>query len=531
MRTNSTKGYRLIFYALMVLISFFDAAIFLSMRSIWFYIGKTIGTGLPGAFSVFIFSVVSFLYSLILFIKYLKKPKGNFKGFRLINIILPLLLITAFSAIDIYIYSQLGNSYNIVLTSLIEALPWFLLISAILFFIIYYPDLSISRIKAFKYISAAIAVIAILIYLSNFGDVKITSGPVIQIVDDSKLSVVWTTDKNSTAYVEYGPDENSLKKATNSHYGLIDANTTVHKVILPFDEQNEFIYRVGSTKINHYFQNSIEYGNTAISDFRKFKDYRKNKKITFYVLNDIHENVNLYKEFLADKDFDFVVLNGDIVNSIDNRQVIINKILKPISENTNGTKPYYLVRGNHETRGASARELPQFLSLPQDNFYYTFHAGLIYGILLDSAEDKLDSHEEYSGLADFEKYLDAETKWLQALSQSEDYRNAKYKIAFVHIPLDDFDDQEGLSYLRIYQQKWRELLNNMEIDAVFSGHAHSAKLIKQDGVEFAFDTFIGGGDSMNQKEFTAIKAEVTEESMKIYYVNTSGEILQEYEIF
>lgn len=55
------------------------------------------------------------------------------------------------------------------------------------------------------------------------------------------------------------------------------------------------------------------------------------------------------------------------------------------------------------------RDLPDYISLPQDNFYYTFRAGPIFAVVLDSAEDKPDSHEEYAGLADFEKYLGTET--------------------------------------------------------------------------------------------------------------------------
>jgi predicted phosphodiesterase len=302
-------------------------------------------------------------------------------------------------------------------------------------------------------------------------------------------------------------------------------------VILPVSGQGEFIYRVGSTKINHYFQNSVEYGNTVTSSFKRYKDYRLNKEITFYVVNDIHDNTGLLKKLLNRKDYDFIVLNGDIKNSDDSRQVIENKILKPVSECTDGTKPFYLVRGNHETRGASARDLPDYLSLPDGNFYYTFQAGPVYAIVLDSAEDKPDSHEEYSGLADFERYLGSETKWLQTLSQSKAYKSAKFKIAFVHIPLNDFDDKDDSFYLKTCQQKWRELLNGMEIDAAFSGHAHSSYVIKKNNTEFTFDSFIGGGDSLNEKEFIAIKAEVTENSMKVYYINTSGEIMKEYEVF
>lgn len=534
MKVNLFKKLSLVFYIFIVFLSFMDAAVYLSMRSIWFFINKTLssisGANLPWAVLFFILFCASFIYSLVLFILYIKKQKGDFNHLKIKNIILPLILVLLFSAIDIFLYIMLGSSRSIVPANLLAALPWVVTFLIIVFFVVFYPDLEICHSKKFKYITAFILVFDILLYLMDFGGVKITSGPFIQLVDSSNLSITWTTDKKSTAYVEYGPDEKNLKRISASSNGVIDANTTVHKVTVPVGTQSEFVYRVGSTKINNYYQNSIEYGNTAISTFKKYSDFRLKDKITFYVLNDIHENGNIYKKFLSKDDFDFIVLNGDSVNSVDGEDTIIDKILKPVSFYTDGTKPFYFVRGNHETRGSSLRALPDFISLPQDNFYYTFNAGSIFAVVLDSGEDKLDSHEEYSGLADFNKYKDIETTWLQALSQSDAYKNAKYRIAFVHIPLNSFEGQAEASYLKVYEQKWRELLNNMKIDAVFSGHTHDPEMIKPDGEKFKFPVFIGGGDSTNENSYIAIRVEVTKESMKVYYINYDGSIKNEYEV-
>lgn len=534
MKTDLSKRLLLGFYIAAILLSFMDAAVYLSMRPIWFFVNKTLvgatSANLPWTYMFLILFSASFLYSLILFIKYFKEQMGKSKRTKRMNIILPVILIPLFTAIDMYLYNELGSSRNMVLTNLTAALPGLLAILAVVFLIIFYPDLKICHSRGFRYITASVLVVAILLYLSNFGGVIITSGPVIQLIDDTNLSVVWTTNKNSTAYVEYGPDEKNLKREVAVQHGIVDANTNVHKVILPINTQREFIYRVGSTKIHNYYQNSVEYGNTVVSGFKKFSDYRSKDKIIFYILNDIHENESLYKKFLSKDDYDFLVLNGDLVNSFDSRKVIEDKILRPISAYTDGTKPFYFVRGNHETRGAALRDLPDYISLPQDDFYYTFNAGSLFAVVLDSAEDKLDSHEEYSGLADFEKYLGTETAWLQTLSQSEEYKTAKYKIAFVHIPLNDFDELEDPSYLKVTQQKWRELLSSMKIDAVFSGHAHSSQVIEPDGAKLLPRTFIGGGDSQIEKSFAAIKVEVTKESMKVNYISTAGEIINKYEV-
>lgn len=538
---EKSKRFISVFYSITTLISFIDAAVYLSLRSIWFFINQALkgasGADLPWGSLFFLLFCASLLYSCILLVKSLKggyagisKQTASWGHPKRIHLVLPVILLFLFTAIDVYLYLQLGNGQNIVPTNLLAGLPWFLLIAATLFITIVYPDLKISHSKAFKYTVAGLSVLFTVLLLSNFGEVRITSGPVIQLLDDTKLSVVWTTNKNSTAYVEYGPDEENLRRVASSQYGIYNANTTVHKVILPVNETSEFIYRVGSTKINQYFQNSVEYGNTAVSSFKKYRDYRQKDRVNFYILNDIHENLNLYKMLLKDKEYDFIVFNGDMINSADSRKVIETKLLKPIGEYTEGAKPFYPVRGNHETRGANSRDLMNYMTLPQNNFYYTFKAGPIFAIVLDSAEDKPDSHEEYSGLADFEKYLEEETEWLKTFEQSDSYKDAKYKVAFVHIPLNDFDELEDTSYLKNVQRKWSELLNKMGIDAVFSGHSHSNQVIKPDYKRFNFPIFIGGGNSMEEKNFTAIRVEDTGDSMKVYYVNTAGDIVSEYEI-
>jgi Predicted phosphohydrolases len=386
------------------------------------------------------------------------------------------------------------------------------------------------RNKWFRYVSAFIIVLSLVLYLVDYGKVKITSGPCIQITDGSNIEVIWTTNKKSTGFVEYGPDEKNIARVYSSEKGIIDANTTVHRVVVPVSGQSKIVYRVGSTKINNYFQNNVEYGNTVISKFREYVDNSSKDKVTFYILNDIHEDSNVFKRFLSGNDYDFVVLNGDAVNSVDNDDVIVSKILKPLSLYTNGTKPFYFVRGNHETRGAKLRDLPQYISLPDNRYYYTFKFGPVSAVVLDSGEDKVDSHEEYSGLSDFKAYRENETKWIETLSQNGVLKNGQYEIAFVHIPLNSYETEKSPYFAKDYQQRWVELLNNMKIDAVFSGHTHEPAVIDKDGVKYSFPTFIGGGEYGAEKDYAAVRVEASKDAMKVYYIKYNGEIAGQYEI-
>ncbi|MCJ7687759.1 MAG: metallophosphoesterase, partial [Clostridiaceae bacterium] len=228
-------------------------------------------------------------------------------------------------------------------------------------------------------------------------------------------------------------------------------------------------------------------------------------------------------------DYDFVVLNGYTVNTLDSTTDIVSKFSKPLSIATNGEKPFYFVRGNHEPRGGVARDLPNYLALPNNHYYYTFSFGPIFAVVLDSGEDKLDTDNEYSGLADFENYRKLQTKWLHDIYESDEYKNAKYKISFVHIPL-NIDSNTGVTSLEPYQVNWRDLLNKMKIDVVFSGHTHVPTVIEPDNSEFTFPTIIGGGPTDNKGKYVAIKTEVSESEMKIFFVSYDGVSTEVYSV-
>lgn len=534
MRKPILKFKVLSFYTFILALSTFNLLVFLSMRPFWYFINRDtktpIFTGLP--FTTLVFAIYSlfFIYSLALLLMYfIKKNARIIKPGRIILVLSPLLgaLLSAFSY---YLFTRMEGDQYLVLNYLSSSKPY-LFIFAIIFLLIFInPNSKRIALSILYYGGVVIALAFMLIKVYDLGGINITSGPNLQILDSNHLAITWTTDKNSTSFVEYGSNKANLKRAYASVDGLISGNSETHKVIIPYPKNSSIVYRVLSTKINHYYQNNLEYGNTAASDFKKFTDPSHNSTLTFYIFNDVHENVRLYKHFLADKNYDFVFLNGDAINSSDTTSEIVNKMLKPLSAATNGEKPFYYIRGNHETRGGAARELPNYLALPDNHYYYTFNIGPIFGVVLDSGEDKLDNHEEYSGLVDFNSYRDQETKWLQKVYESASYKNAKYRIAFVHIPLNFNDNNLGNSYLKTYQKNWRELLNKMNMDVVFSGHTHVPEVIKPEPTKFLYPTIIGGGPTENQRKYLAVKAEVTSDKMSIFFVNYYGQQEKLYEI-
>jgi acid phosphatase type 7 len=521
------------FYAFILSFATFNILVFLSMRPFWYYINRDTKTPifskLPFTSLIFIVYAVFFIYTLILFLLCLNQKKSLISRPSIVNVVAPSLLGVILGAFTIYLFTRMEGDQYLVMNYLKSANPYLFIIILLFLMIFINPNTKFDKHPIFYYGIIIVAFIVMLLRICDFGNVKITSGPNIQIVDNNSLAIIWTTDKNSTSFVEYGPDKDNLKGAIASTNGLIDTNTKTHRVTIPYPKNSSILYRIVSRKINRYYQNNVEYGNTVTSEFKKFSDASSKNKLVYYTLDDIHENLNIYKKYLKSNNYDFVVLNGDTINSSDNATEIVNKMLKPMSAIISGEKPFYFVRGNHETRGGAARDLPGYLALPNNHYYYTFSIGPLFGVVLDSSEDKLDDHEEYAGLADFKSYKQEETDWLQAVYQSSSYKNAKYKVAFVHIPLNEYSKDENSSYLKTSMKNWSELLNKMKIDVVYSAHTHIPAVIKPDNKEFFYPIIIGGGPTDNQNKYVAIKTEITNESMKIYFVGFDGSMEKVYQ--
>src|SRR5690606_28802924 len=85
------------------------------------------------------------------------------------------------------------------------------------------------------------------------------------------------------------------------------------------------------------------------------------------ILNDIQENTKSYevlyqKSSLASKDL--VFLNGDTFFHVVKQEDLTQKLLAPVSHLFAAQTPFVMVRGNHETRGAFARNFKKYFDFP-----------------------------------------------------------------------------------------------------------------------------------------------------------------------
>jgi len=348
------------------------------------------------------------------------------------------------------------------------------------------------------------------------------AGPYLQAPVGGSVTIMWIADRPSHGWVEYGTSEALGKTAFASEDGLKSANEKVHKVVLRNLKPGETVYyRVVTREIVKFEPYRVTFGSTLDSPTHHFKMLDPDaEKLTFLVFNDLHDNVELFRKLLekAGKEpYDLVFFNGDIVNDPQSEPQIINRFLKPVSDTFASEIPFLFVRGNHETRGALARQFKNYIATPDDRYYFTFDAGPAQIVVLDSGEDKEDGSKEYSGLADFDAYRSVQRDWLAGVIQPPAFRKAPFRITLSHMPLVPTDGWHGTEDARA---KWAPLLKEGRNDLLLSGHTHEAEIVGSDAETHPYPILIGGAPKAGKG--TVIRVEVTRATLQARLIWDEG---------
>lgn len=514
-------------------ICFFNIWLLTAMRPVWTYINQAVPVPMISFVVVLIIlNGAVLLVSLVFLLSIIRRLKAEGVTATVLQNVVPIVFAAALFALKVYMLMEMGSNKHIVFDKMLSELTHaagLVPLIVIVLLLTVYPRHKLSKNTFFKGVFIFIITLVMFFFIGDFRMVRITRGPFIQAVDDSHVAVIWTTNLKSTAYVEFGSKPDELKKITSSDHGLIDANNTTHKVVIPIKDLKEYVYRVGSTRIKKLDEGEAVFGNTAISSLKTVKNVSEKETISFYVLNDVHGKKKIYERFLSGNNYDFFVLNGDTLDTLENPTSFFKQIAQPIVQYTNGEKPFYFVRGNHEARGGFARELPNSLYLPNGSYYYTFKAGPVFAIVLDAGDggDISDQSEINYGLVSYKQYREEETEWLKAVCASEDYKKAEFRIAFVHVPLDPYSDNIDEEE-NVYKREWRNLFNSTGMDLVFSGHTHVPEVIKPDYKKVNFPVLIGGGNEY--EDYIAVKTTVSPKEIKVYYEKLDGSIQEVYNI-
>ena len=263
--------------------------------------------------------------------------------------------------------------------------------------------------------------------------------------------------------------------------GILRSNTRMHRAEIPMaalDEAGEYtvVYRKMIER-KPYFPTSEEPRELTLS----FRPVSNEGDINIYHISDAH---NLVAEPVAagrnfGREIDLLVLNGDIPNhsgDIEN----FNAICEIAAGVTEGHCPCVFARGNHDTRGIHAEDMPYYIPTVNGRTYYTFRVGCVWGLLLDCGEDKDDSMPNYGYTICFHQFREEETDFIREVIANAEKEYAapgvKHRlvishVAFTHICPPPFDIEQEL-----YGEWARLIREHIKPDLLLYGHHHQVEI-------------------------------------------------------
>lgn len=356
---------------------------------------------------------------------------------------------------------------------------------------------------------AMFAIFLLMLAVGGFADTvtfAISHGPYLQHLDNTAVTIVWTTSRNSVGWVELAPNGNDSFYAKeqsrffDTRYG-IKMVSTLHTVRLTdLKPGTKYRYRVLSQEVASALESAARYGDFSATDVYSREPLMfttpdpASKAAGFAMINDIHGHNDTMTALLKQvpwKSTDVVLFNGDMSSVMQSESQVFKDFMDTAVNTFAGETPVLFARGNHETRGYFASRFADYFPSPSGALYYIVRRGPVCFIVLDSGEDKPDSDIEYNGANDFTGYRTSEAAWLKKALQDETVRSAAYRIVVVHIP--PTDSWYGS---REVARLFMPILNDAGIDVMLCGHMHEYHRLQPKSGEFNFPIIVNSNDTL-----------------------------------
>lgn len=376
----------------------------------------------------------------------------------------------------------------------------------------------------------------------------ICSPPVVQHPTPRGFTVVWQVNHLATGWVEWGWSVDKLDQIDRaSHHGLIDAADDVLAVsiVLPKDAAGQTIhYRLAVQLLAYKNAYKLERGEAH--------EHSKPYQVTLpsataaqsqlVVINDTHENketIAALAKRLSELAPPLLLWNGDTCNDFDAGDSPATILLNPggdtktIGANWASERPLLFVPGNHDVRGARARELQRSMRPWNESaqpYNFEFRHGPLAIVSLDTGEDKPDAHPVFAGTAAYEPYRAAQAAWLREVVEREEIRTAPFRVLFCHIPLRGIpgDTNDGTTLKAAAHhcgdgaRHWLPILRAAKFHAIVSGHMHQWR-VDDPTPEEPLTQIVGGGPS--PKSATLIRVDCSTKELKIVIEDLQQQIL------
>lgn len=379
--------------------------------------------------------------------------------------------------------------------------------------VIFYPSLSCKAKKVFTALTLAAVLLMGLNSYYPLSPYKITSMPTVIDKGDG-YSVVFSTNGPGTGYIEYTYDGKDYKVFDQTG-GRLNTERKIHSISVPYEHLKNNTYKIGSTRVIDEFSYGSRLGKNVVSDEYTLT-VNESENQSWLVVSDWHTMLSkAYTAIGHMGEYDGVVLLGDATPGVDFEDEVVKNIVEFGGEISKGTKPVLYVRGNHETRGAYANDLAVALGL--DEFYYTTNIGDYSFVILDSGEDKDDSHSEYGGMTDYNTYRASMIEWLKGVEVKTD------KVIALSHSWQISDVEEELS-----TAGWNEI-DRLGARIMISGHHHKCRFLG-DGNDREKEIFSAHPDIIGYLDggkvgdtYIASKLTLSPDGLNIKAVNVEGE--------
>lgn len=258
--------------------------------------------------------------------------------------------------------------------------------------------------------------------------------------------------------------------------------------------------------------------------------------INIYHLADTHNRVESpvnAASYFGDE-LDLLILNGDIPNhsgEIENFKTIYEIAGKV----TKGSIPVIFSRGNHDTRGFYAEQFTSYTPTDRGISYYTIRMGELWCLVLDTGEDKDDSHAEYGGTVCFHSFRQEETRFLEdVIRRAEQEYNAPgitKRIVISHTPFTEIDKPPFDIEQDIYRH-WVQLISqHIRPDFYLCGHLHTCEVIRpgeeRDAYGQSCPTVIGATpNEKDHSKFTACGISYRDDEIIIRFTDQDRKVLK-----
>lgn len=363
--------------------------------------------------------------------------------------------------------------------------------------------------------------------------VKITHGPYLQALDDTGVTIVWTTDSLAVSWVELAPNdsthfyERERPKFFASNHGFKNISR-IHKVKLKgLKPGTVYRYRIYSQEVLSHVGAKVLYGSIAATQVYRTKPLSfktapaSQNEVVFGVVNDIHGRNDVMEKLLAQLDFkktDLVFFNGDMANDLRSEEQMFTDFMDTGVKVFASEVPMYYARGNHETRGQYASPFPDYFVTTTNQLYYLVRRGPICFVVLDCGEDKPDSDIEYAGIVNMDAYRTEQAQWLKEALQHPDYVNAPYKVVVCHMP--PFGGWHGE---REIADKFVPLLNEAGAQVMLAGHLHRHIKAPATAGNHAFPVLVNSNNNV-------LKARADDKRLLIEVVDQQGKVTDSLEL-